>query len=421
MSNEKKSVPLSPGGPAARRFVKDVKGVCGVWGLRLYDQVAKRKAQLEGVRGVMSASDFPKRQRNGFWERAAVGQWGELNLVLSKDKRSFELNTEGQGPVTGSARVQGSGGKAGGCSQNIGNVGGGSAAKDLKDERDGKDADGKARAFVEEVVAGHSPPAIVGGLPVQDKPAQDGELFVDEAPEVKLNRRLDRLELMYFNPPTLPGDPKIQKWEVDELRKHRPWLWSGAAKASPVKVDDYVSQAEFSRIVSELYNVPVYPMQVSRALNEEGMPGRMQNQSIKTSLALPWWEENKVRKQLDGQGSLFQKASQAELQKKIDDGRRAGIEADEAERSMSNKWVLRSTAQASVSGALKLYHGFVKRELERGLGAAIVADCRAQLIDENLLPLIAAAAARAGRGVIKAVEEECDHAAHGGDLTKAKG
>ena len=81
------------------------------------------------------------------------------------------------------------------------------------------------------------------------------------------------------------------------------------------------------------------------------MPGRMSNQSIKTSLAVPWWEENKVRKSVDGQGNLFQQATAAELQKKIDDGRRAKMEADEMERLTSDKWLLATVHEQTLATA----------------------------------------------------------------------
>jgi len=55
--------------------------------------------------------------------------------------------------------------------------------------------------------------------------AESGEQ--QESNAAKLRARLDRLEDMYFRPGAY--ETKIAKWEVDELREHRPWLWEGEA------------------------------------------------------------------------------------------------------------------------------------------------------------------------------------------------
>jgi hypothetical protein len=128
-----------------------------------------------------------------------------------------------------------------------------------------------------------------------------------------------------------------------------PTVAAGIGKPGPVELPEYCSQSEFARLMSELYNVPVYPMMVSNAINKEGMPGKMSNQSLKVSLAHPWWEEHKVKQ--EQQGSLFQRATAADLEKKIHEERRARIEADEAERSASNRWMPTSLIENFIEGA----------------------------------------------------------------------
>ncbi|MDE2019840.1 MAG: hypothetical protein KGJ13_05860 [Patescibacteria group bacterium] len=128
------------------------------------------------------------------------------------------------------------------------------------------------------------------------------------------------------------------------------------------ELPEYCGQADFARLMTELYGVAVYPMQVSRAINKEGMPGKMSNGSLRMALAHPWWEEHKVKSGVED--SLTQKAYAAKMQRDIDLARQAKMEADEMEREMDARWILKADAQMTVTGAILKYHSFVKSKLE---------------------------------------------------------
>lgn len=156
------------------------------------------------------------------------------------------------------------------------------------------------------------------------------------------------------------------------------------ATAPPVPIPDYCSQNEFAELVSRLYNVPVYPMRVSRAVNDEGMPGRMTNGSLKTSLALPWWEANIVSREMNGQGSLFHDAQKAKLQREIDEGARIKLELDEAERSLSDKWILKQTHEFTLTTAGVQARNSARDMMEKQL-PAIFGESLTELVPDDAL------------------------------------
>lgn len=278
------------------KYLKDIDAVCAALGIKLPAQRNRanklRAPVIAWTRGEelpVGASSFPAKTKHG-WERAAVLRWDE-------DRRlKMEYGTKKpSNPQPSTLNPQ---------------------------------------------------PA----LPSQSKPAADGELFdVASAQELRKGR-FDRLQDMYLRPEAY--EKKIAKFEIEELKSERPWLFEkeGATKKSGVTIPEYCSQSEFARVVSELYNVPVYPMRVSRAVNEEGMPGKMANQSIKTSLALPWWEQHIVQKETSAQGTLFNQAQAAEQQKKIDEARRVRLELEEFERVRSIKWIETAIVESFLRG-----------------------------------------------------------------------
>jgi hypothetical protein len=316
-------------------YLRDAKAVALAIGLKLYDP-SKRKMladQMEAVRLIMQVREgvtfreFPKsvKTKGGtMWPRAEVVAWAEANLKLSKDKRTFDLKPAAEKAESG------------------------------KRKPEGANAEPITELEVQAKIR-HFPP--------------------------DYQKRLLGLYSKWLNPTdgkSLTRDEKKELIQAGIIQE------AFQGKAGPVDVPDYCSQSEFARLASELYNVPVYPMQVSRAINEEGMPGRMSNQSIKTSLALPWWEQNKVRKEIGDQGNLFSRTAAAELEIKEANARRARMEADEVERATSNKWVLAEVHERTLTAAGIEARNTARDAFERNLPKVFASGLDAVL--QNLKP-----------------------------------
>jgi len=103
-------------------------------------------------------------------------------------------------------------------------------------------------------------------------------------------------------------------------------------------------------IMSEAYGEFIAPMRISRAFTDKGAPGRKTNGQIVPSELMRWWDEHE-RKDGGEQGSLISEARKAELERKIDEARKARLEADEIERANSDKWMLVEYHNASMQRA----------------------------------------------------------------------
>lgn len=300
-----------------------------------------RNRQLAPVKAALDRPDFPRKTKNG-WPSQPVLDWAATHVLLSKDRRTITLveipNVNGQEP---------------------------------------------------------SP------SPAEQVSLAEREAILAKFPPDYQTRYRGLYEK--WRNPNSQTDKALTGKEYDELiavglvKKYG--AIKGIGKPAPVELPDYCSQAEFARLMSELYNVVVYPMMVSNAINKEGMPGRMANQSIKVSLAQPWWEEHKVKN--EQQGSLFQRATAADLEKKIDDARRAKIEADEAERAASNRWMQTALVESFIEGGwtwvgMKLdkfiedKRGLRRLVAEAGIAAGLLPEQLAQL-DARLAAALPAA------------------------------
>lgn len=150
---------------AESKYVRDPAGVAAVCGIKLPAQRLRRQALLEQVRAWVATPEFPRKEANGFWLRAAVAAWA-------------------------AARVK--------------NVGG----------------QWKLVATLPK-----PKPALPMELPPAPVPAT-GELFSD--PTDPLRERIEYLRKLYLFPEQFP-ERKISKFEIDELRGHCPELWKPAA------------------------------------------------------------------------------------------------------------------------------------------------------------------------------------------------
>lgn len=300
--------------------VRDAEGIGKAWGIAFYDQNTKRKIRMEqlaAIKAVMERADFPKPVKSRGYPRGAVVQYGMEHIKFDAKARGFEWVE----------KIQDDAGK-----HRTSNI----------EHRTSKDE-----------------------LPEQDSPAGDAEssIVVSLAErEAILSQFPADYQMRYrglyekWKNPNSAVDKALTSKEYDELvdiglvKKPVAGGRNGSAssKAPPIEIPDYCSQAKFAEIVSELYNSIVYPQLISNAINKEGMPGRQRNQSIKTSIALPWWEKNKVVK--DQQGSLFQESKEAEMRTKLHEERLAKIKADEAERSLSEKWMQSNLVEGFIKG-----------------------------------------------------------------------
>jgi hypothetical protein len=339
--------------PSAR-YCRNIRAIAVAFGLAVLKQRHRMKSQLAPVTAATLRPDFPKKQKPG-WPRAEVVAWGLQHVQLSKDRRGITI--------------------------------------------------------------------VVAGQPLPD-PAhlvslEEREVILSKLPANYQTRYRELLEMHDHPNPQAGGKSLTEKQHQDlidiGLVKRGSALLVPVPQggtAPPIPIPDYCSQSEFAELVSKLYMVPVYPMRISRAVNEQGMAGKMSNQSIKTSLALPWWEENVVRKEQPGQGTLFQQAATAKLQTDIDYARRVKVEADEAERVASDKWIFKADARASISGALKLHHVFVKNNCEKHFKTGVLEKLAALRppVAADLLAQIGAACVATGKEIVSAIETDCENA-----------
>lgn len=306
------SSPITPARTRVSRGVKKQTRLCckneadiaEAIGLKLYatSRSSLRRNQLAAVKTLIEgAHHFPAKRPYGkrmLWDRSEIIKWASTNVIVSDNCRFIELFSE--------ART------AGGAYQ----ANGGSPVQPTEDERE----------------------RILKSLP-HDYATRLRALYEKWCnPNDKENKALTKSE----------RDELLASGIVRELK---PAL-NGLARSSPAPVDlpDYCSQSEFAKLMAELFNVFVSPQMVSVAINREGMPGKMTNGSVKVSMALKWWESNKVLKPSDIQGNLFQQAQAAEHQAKIDNGRRIRLELEELERSTSNKWIELSVLENFMEG-----------------------------------------------------------------------
>ena len=287
----------------ATKYCKSAAAIAVAWGAAVYDKSGMRKKQLQPVHAALLLPDFPKKTPFG-WPKDKIVTWGLSHIQLSKDRRMMTLVKKVHSPESAVQSPNGGTGES------------------------------PVPASSEDQVTLAEREAILARFPPDYQTRYRGLYEKWRNPNSQADKALTGKEY-----DELIGIGLVKKFGGA----------SGTGKPGPVELPEYCSQSEFARLMSELYNVPVYPMMVSNAINKEGMPGKMSNQSLKMSLAHPWWEEHKVKQ--EQQGSLFQRATAADLEKKIHEERRARIEADEAERSASNRWMPTSLIENFIEGA----------------------------------------------------------------------
>ena len=349
--------------PSTTKFLRDARAIAKAWGVAIYDKRKMRAMQLEPVHAAMrlweedgrskmedgkksihppSSTLHPRRAPNG-WPKEEVVTWGLSHMELNKDRRTLTLVKKVRSPES---TVQSPNGGAG---------------------------EPPATSSPEDQVTLAEREAILARFPADYQTRYRGLYEKWRNP----NSQVDK---------ALTGKEYEELIAVGLVKKFGGV--KGIGKPGPVELPEYCSQSEFARLMSELYNVPVYPMMVSRAITEEGMLGKMSNQSLKMSLAHPWWEENKVKQ--EQQGSLFQRATAADLEKKIVDLRRATIEADEAERAASNRWLPTALVENFIEGAwtwvgmqldklIEDKRGLRRTVAEAGAAIGLTTEQRAQL------------------------------------------
>lgn len=321
--------------------MRDIEAIAAAMGLRLYDQRPKRLAQLSAIRALTETAGFPAKDKaKGYWPRAAVGAWLAERVEVAKGKREFSVKAE-------STRLREAPARQG---------------KRLTDsEAQTKAESGKRKAETPE-------------LPNQESPAAEGDLFLDESPAQKMERRLDLLEDKYFFPEKYP-ESKIAKFEIDELKRERPHLWQREAAAGGDGGNENIGsslQSVANWIRNNFPGTVCNKVDISRWLHGEYLPaGCRENfpppdegNRYKASLTRAWVEKYLV-KPATGQNLPMVVDDRARKEKA--DADVAEMEAEELRRSLDKKWILREQALATGVAVVARLHKMVKAEEERNL------------------------------------------------------
>lgn len=315
-------------------WLRDIEAIAAAMGLRLYDQRPKRLAQVSAIRALTETAGFPAKDKaKGYWPRAAVGAWLAERVEVAKGKREFALKsgTRSQEPGAKKAKLT--------------------------------DSDAQRQAV------GQQPP-----LPVQANPAAEGDLFLDESPAQKMERRLDLLEDKYFFPEKYP-ESKIAKFEIDELKRERPHLWQREVAAGGDGGNENIGsslQSVANWIRNNFPGTVCNKVDISRWLHGEYLPaGCRENfpppdegNRYKASLTRAWVEKYLV-KPATGQNLPMVVDDRARKEKA--DADVAEMEAEELRRSLDKKWILREQAMATGVAVVARLHKMVKAEEERNL------------------------------------------------------
>ena len=323
------------------KWLRDIEAIAAAMGLRLYDQRPKRLAQLAAVRALTESAGFPAKDKaKGYWPRAEVGAWLAERVEVAKGKREFAL-------------------KAANRSQELG-------VKKAKLT----DSDAQRQAVGQKLGVRSQEPE----LPVQVNPAAEGDLFLDESPAQKMERRLDLLEDKYFFPEKYP-ESKIAKFEIDELKRERPHLWQREAAAGGDGGNENIGsslQSVANWIRNNFPGTVCNKVDISRWLHGEYLPaGCRENfpppdegNRYKASLTRAWVEKYLVKPAV---GQNLPMVVDDRARKEKADADVAEMEAEELRRSLDKKWILREQALATGVAVVARLHKMVKAEEERNL------------------------------------------------------
>ena len=214
-----------------------------------------------------------------------------------------------------------------------------------------------------------SPQSTVVSLDVD----QTGELFL--TPEQALQGRLDRLQEMYLHPEKF--ETKIAQWEVEELRVHRPQIWSRNAEladgASIRPHGDCNSITEVARVIAQHFEVDCRKQYVSDWRQGKRLPTGVpllpppdpKSNRYDVPAVLAWYEKY-ILKRVNGAAVTRDMGMVL-----VDERDKAELEEIEHQRWLREKergeYVHRTVALATGVAAVKRLHQMVKAEDERNL------------------------------------------------------
>lgn len=344
----------------------------------------KRKKSLQMVGELLGETGFPKKTGKGWvvaevlkWIDAAGGGSGKWRVTSDKPGKNSSR-------ITHHSSLAGDGGK--------GKEEGGPSASD-SDAASGKDGQLKSVARSEGV---------------REDADLFGKLTGAELAEAR-ERRLDYLQDIWIHPgqrrtPSGGAFLRLDKGERDELRGGRPWLFESVGGEHPttnvqqptssgmaegkMKIGE-LPKAESQKMLA-LYLAEFFAGRVTCDIDEQRIsnwkqkkwagevpgntpkpPEKMGNRFDTNAWAV-WFEkyilpyyQPKVSAQGELVKGLMQMASEANYQRDIDDARRARVEADDAERRLSNKWIETDVAEALGGGWARQYHGFWRNAIEK--------------------------------------------------------
>ena len=328
--------------------MRDIEAIAAAMGLRLYDQRPKRLAQVSAIRALTETAGFPAKDKaKGYWPRAEVGAWLAERVEVAKGKREFAVKAANRGQELGVR------------SQELG-------AKKARLT----DSEAQRKAVGQESGVRSQNPE----LPVQANPAAEGDLFLDESPAQKMERRLDLLEDKYFFPEKYP-ESKIAKFEIDELKRERPHLWQREAAAGGDGGNENIGsslQSVANWIRNNFPGTVCNKVDISRWLHGEYLPaGCRENfpppdegNRYKASLTRAWVEKYLVKPAV---GQNLPMVVDDRARKEKADADVAEMEAEELRRSLDKKWILREQALATGVAVVARLHKMVKAEEERNL------------------------------------------------------
>ena len=324
----------------APSWLKSVEAIAAAMGLRLYAQRPKKIAQLAAVRALTAAPGFPAKVK-GYWPRAEVVEFIAARVEVCKKGREFKVVAAPRAkPETGNRKPEKSGFKS--------QV----SALPLVDSTAQREAVGGKPE------TGNLKPEN-GELPPAKHPAGEDDLFFSESAEAKMNRRLDLLEDKYFFPEKYP-ESKIAKFEIDELKRERPWLWSkGGADGGAEAVSENISggvRGVANHIRNNFPGVICDHMSISRWLRgeylppgcKENFPPADEGNRYKAALVKVWVEKYLV-KPLHGQNLPVTVADPRSRQEAAD-AAISELKLQQMQRATSEKHMETATVLGFVGG-----------------------------------------------------------------------
>ena len=282
------------------------------------------------------------------------------------------------------------------------------------------------RATYRETEAAPPPsPVVQPDLPPREGGAETSFL----SPQEGLRARLELLKDMYLNPHL--HERKIAQWEVKELREHCPEIWkkseepvapaaepvkAGAAEESPreapspagATLPDAESQVMLARLLARHFSgrvkIDISEQQISNWKAGHHLPKGAPLPPTKignrheTQKWADWIERwilpiYGIVPGLQGEFAdptydVFQQAQRANAQKQIDDARRARVEADEAERRLSDKWIELSVATRLCAGALRQLGDYWRTRNEKTMVSAFEEQARQRGVPGDVAALL---------------------------------